>query len=52
MNVKERITEDLKVSMKAQNKLRTSVLRMILADIKIADTSRILQETEQDTRRI
>ena len=39
MNVKERITEDLKVSMKAQNKLRTSVLRMILADIKIADTS-------------
>ena len=39
MNVKKRITEDLKVSMKAQNKLRTSVLRMILADIKIADTS-------------
>lgn len=39
MNVKERITEELKVSMKAQNKLRTSVLRMILADIKIADTS-------------
>ena len=39
MDVKERITEDLKASMKAQNKLRTSVLRMILADIKIADTS-------------
>ena len=39
MNVKERITEDLKAAMKAQNKLRTSVLRMILADIKIADTS-------------
>lgn len=39
MDMKERITEDLKVSMKAQNKLRTSVLRMILADIKIADTS-------------
>lgn len=39
MDMKERITEDLKVSMKAQNKLRTSVLRMMLADIKIADTS-------------
>jgi len=39
MSLKERITEDLKVAMKAQNKLRTSVLRMMLADIKIADTS-------------
>ena len=39
MNMKERVTEDLKVAMKAQNKLRMSVLRMILADIKIADTS-------------
>ncbi|OOP57560.1 MAG: hypothetical protein AYP45_02610 [Candidatus Brocadia carolinensis] len=39
MNVKERITEELKSAMKAQDKLRTSVLRMILADIKIADTS-------------
>lgn len=39
MNLKERITEELKNSMKAQDKLRTSVLRMILADIKIADTS-------------
>ncbi len=39
MNLKERITEDLKTAMKTQNKLRTSVLRMMLADIKIADTS-------------
>lgn len=39
MNVKERITEELKTAMRAQDKLRTSVLRMILADIKIADTS-------------
>ncbi len=39
MNLKERITEDLKCAMKAQDKLRTSVLRMMLADIKIADTS-------------
>lgn len=39
MNMKERVTEDLKVAMKAQNKLRMSVLRMMLADIKIADTS-------------
>lgn len=39
MSLKERITDDLKTSMKAQNKLRTSVLRMVLADIKIADTS-------------
>lgn len=39
MNLKERIAEDLKSAMKAQDKLRTSVLRMMLADIKIADTS-------------
>ncbi|BBO16710.1 conserved hypothetical protein [Candidatus Brocadia pituitae] len=39
MNLKERVTEELKSAMKAQDKLRTSVLRMILADIKIADTS-------------
>lgn len=39
MNVKERVTEELKCAMKAQDKLRTSVLRMVLADIKIADTS-------------
>lgn len=39
MNVKERVIEDLKSAMKAQDKLRTSVLRMILADIKIVDTS-------------
>lgn len=39
MSVKERVIEDLKSAMKAQDKLRTAVLRMILADIKIADTS-------------
>lgn len=39
MSVKERVTEDLKSAMKVQDKLRTSVLRMILADIKIADTA-------------
>ncbi|MCF6154142.1 MAG: GatB/YqeY domain-containing protein [Candidatus Brocadia sp.] len=39
MNLKERVTEELKSAMKAQDKLRTSVLRMMLADIKIADTS-------------
>ncbi|MGQ3686156.1 MAG: GatB/YqeY domain-containing protein [Candidatus Loosdrechtia sp.] len=39
MNMKEQVAEDLKKAMKAQDKLRTSVLRMILADIKIADTS-------------
>ncbi|MBU6392124.1 MAG: GatB/YqeY domain-containing protein [Planctomycetota bacterium] len=39
MNLKERVAEDLKNAMKAQDKLRISVLRMILADIKIADTS-------------
>ena len=39
MDVKERVTEELKCAMKAQDKLKTSVLRMILADIKIADTS-------------
>ena len=39
MSVKERVIEDLKSAMKAQDKLRTSVLRMILADIKIADTA-------------
>ncbi|MDR4508823.1 MAG: GatB/YqeY domain-containing protein [Candidatus Brocadiaceae bacterium] len=39
MDLKLRITEDLKISMKAQDKLRTSVLRMLLADIKIGETS-------------
>ncbi|WKZ17617.1 MAG: GatB/YqeY domain-containing protein [Candidatus Jettenia sp. CY-1] len=39
MNLKDRITEDLKTAMKAQDKLRISVLRMMLADVKIADTS-------------
>lgn len=39
MSVKDRIMEDLKQAMKAQDKLKTSVLRMMLADIKIADTS-------------
>jgi len=39
MNVEERIKEDLKAAMKTQDKLRTAVLRMILADIKIAETS-------------
>lgn len=39
MDLKDRVAEDLKTAMKAQNKLRMSVLRMMLADIKIADTS-------------
>ncbi|MCF6149057.1 MAG: GatB/YqeY domain-containing protein [Candidatus Kuenenia sp.] len=39
MDLNEKIKEDLKSSMKAQDKTRTSVLRMILADIKIAETS-------------
>lgn len=39
MDLNEKIKEDLKSSMKAQDKMRTSVLRMMLADIKIAETS-------------
>jgi uncharacterized protein len=39
MNLKEQVTEDLKNAMKARDRLRLSVLRMMLADIKIADTS-------------
>lgn len=39
MSMKERVSEELKCAMKAQDKLKTSVLRMILADIRIADTS-------------
>lgn len=39
MNLKEQVTEDLKNAMKARDRSRMSVLRMMLADIKIADTS-------------
>src|SRR3990170_1507904 len=37
--IKDKITESLKVAMKAQDKLRMSVLRMILAEMKLLEKS-------------
>ncbi len=39
MSVKDRINEDLKVAMKAKDKERTSVLRMLLSEIKYAQAA-------------
>ena len=39
MSVKERITEDLKTAMKARDKERTSVLRMVLSELKYAQAA-------------
>lgn len=38
-DLKEKITDELKTAMKSKDKLRTSVLRMILAEIKVAEKS-------------
>ncbi len=37
--IKDKITEALKVAMKAQDKLRMSVLRMVLSEMKLLETS-------------
>ena len=37
--IKDKITEALKVAMKAQDKLRMSVLRMILSEMQLLETS-------------
>lgn len=39
MNLRDKISEDLKVSMKAQDKFRTGVLRMVLSEIKYAQAA-------------
>ena len=40
MSLKERINEDLKTAMKAKDKERTSVLRMLLSEVKYAQIGR------------
>lgn len=37
--MKEKLTEELKKAMKARDEFRTSVLRMILAEVKVAEKS-------------
>ncbi len=39
MSLKERINEDLKTAMKARDKNRTSVLRMLLSEVKYAQAA-------------
>lgn len=39
MTLKERINEDLKTAMKAKDKDRTSVLRMVLSEVKYAQAA-------------
>lgn len=39
MSLKERINEDLKTAMKAKDKDRTSVLRMLLSEVKYAQAA-------------
>ncbi len=39
MSLKERINEDLKTAMKARDKDRTSVLRMLLSEVKYAQAA-------------
>jgi len=39
LSVKERINEDLRTAMKAKNKERTSVLRMLLSEVKYAQAA-------------
>lgn len=38
-NLKDKISEELKISMKARDSVRTSTLRMILSEIKVAEKS-------------
>lgn len=49
MSLKERINEDLKTAMKSRDKDRTSVLRMILSEVKYAQAAvNIHQELPDD----
>jgi len=48
MNMREKLAEDLKSSMKNQDKVRTKVLRMALSSIKLADVEK--GEPLEDTR--
>ena len=38
-NLKDKISEELKASMRAKDRVRTSTLRMILSEIKVAEKS-------------
>ena len=44
MSLKERLNEDLKTAMKARDKDRTSVLRMMLSEVKYAQAAVNLRE--------
>ena len=49
MSLKERINEDLKTAMKARDKERTSVLRMLLSELKYAAAAvNVHQELPED----
>lgn len=48
MNMREKLAEDLKSSMKNQDKVRTKVLRMALSSIKLAEVEK--GEPLEDTR--
>lgn len=49
MSLKERINEDLKTAMKAKDKDRTSVLRMLLSELKYAQAAvNVHQELPDD----
>jgi len=54
MNIKERINEDLKTAMKARDAKTTSVLRMILSDMKYAQAAVSMQSelSEQDMQKV
>ncbi len=48
--VMEKITNDLKTSMKARDKFRTQVLRMVLSEFKYAMTSQTKEESLDDSQ--
>ena len=51
MKIQNKISDDIKAAMKAQDRIRSSVLRMVLADLKNArvqgDTQKDLSEAEE-----
>lgn len=49
MALKEQISDDIKTAMKARDKERTSVLRMLLSEIKYAEVAEGAAETLSDS---
>lgn len=52
LSVMEQITKDLKVAMKAREKFRTQVLRMVVSEFKYAMTSGTKEESLEDSQAI